>query len=149
MLSEIIEQKNAIDMKDIFKNDPRACARDINARLKKHPDAVFERNEWMMAFQLYSYILSNQEPSNAPGLFAHLYNVQSLMLDDKDWATYDLLVRQLIARKEAKWGDKFSSYAMDARSRNDSNKKKLFGSNQNQKDDNLVPRGFCVLCQTS
>ena len=36
-------------MKDIFKNDPRAYARDINARFKKHPDAVLERNEWIMA----------------------------------------------------------------------------------------------------
>ena len=116
---KIIEGK-AIDLVDIFDNDPRKTQLNEvheGESDKKKQKKMLTRHQWLEAFTIYSFILAKAKPQEAAGLFVHLNHVIEIQNERKDWHLFDITVRRLIAEGDRQWGDPCLEEKLTARSR--------------------------------
>ena len=148
----IYDKTKAIDMVDIYKDDPRfpkKVEKESDKSDNKKEKIQLTKDEWMQAFCIYSFALLRKEPQLAQGLFAHMSQVLAIMKAGGDWSTYDISVRRLIASESGgSWGDKFQDEKFEALRATD---RAPSGARQNQGVANkgrfkpaFVPSGFCI-----
>ena len=122
-LIDDILKGSAINMYDIFRDDPRKSnqidndSTDETKGKKPKKERRLSRQDWLEAFTIYAFIVSNNDPSLAPGLFVHLAKVLELQAARADWHYYDVTVRKKIEKGWRQWADPCMEEKMEARAR--------------------------------